>query len=253
MQDQFDPDPDEEYYKDDEDHYLWNYNDGIEASETGEDPYYDLPPEIRQNERLIEEPPPPMRLNPQELHGDWGAGYALDFYGLFQPFTYTQIGNLVYQVKYKQDRDAIQPLAEIAAKFVKEDFAVNGDPVLPGISAIIPIPPSNTTRSFQPVCEIAAKVGKTLNLSVPTNYLIKVRETQRMFRMPIERRRENIRGAFAVRSQDLKGRCALLFDDVYQTGTTLTEATNVLRRQGGVWRVLVLTLTRTYIPPPVKK
>ena len=57
MPDQFDPDPDEEYYKDDEDHYLRNYNDGAEASETGEDPYYDLPPEIRQNEALIEEPP----------------------------------------------------------------------------------------------------------------------------------------------------------------------------------------------------
>ena len=59
MQDQFDSDPDEEYYKDDEDHYLRNYNDGAEASETGEDPYYDLPPEIRQNEALIEEPPYP--------------------------------------------------------------------------------------------------------------------------------------------------------------------------------------------------
>ena len=59
MPDQFDSDPDEEYYKDDEDHYLRNYNDGAEASETGEDPYYDLPPEIRQNEALIEEPPYP--------------------------------------------------------------------------------------------------------------------------------------------------------------------------------------------------
>ena len=51
MQDQFDPDPDEEFYNTDEDHYLRNYDDGEEASETGEapdvpeDPYYNLPAE----------------------------------------------------------------------------------------------------------------------------------------------------------------------------------------------------------------
>ena len=38
MQDQFDPDPDEEFYNTDEDHYLRNYDDGEEASETGEAP-----------------------------------------------------------------------------------------------------------------------------------------------------------------------------------------------------------------------
>ena len=67
MKDQFDPDPDEEFYNTDEDHYLRNYNDGAEASETGEDLYYDLPPEIRQNEALIEEP---LKLNPQEKGGN---------------------------------------------------------------------------------------------------------------------------------------------------------------------------------------
>ena len=71
MQDEFNPDPDEEYYNTDpdeeycntddptgEDHYLRNYrnyNDEFEFSETGEDSYYDLPPEIRQNKTLKEQ------------------------------------------------------------------------------------------------------------------------------------------------------------------------------------------------------
>ena len=248
MKDQFDPDPDEEYYKDDEDHYLQNYNDGAQASETGEDPYYDLPPEIRQSEALIEEP---LKLNPQEVRGNWRAGYALDFYSV--PYNEatrtgerTEIGALVEQVKYYDDRSQIQPIAEIAAKFIKEDFAVDNHPVLPYISAIIPMPPSQS-RTFQPVPEIAETIGGLLNIAVPTNYLIKVRQTQRIQHLPsVESKQTEIQGAFNIQSQDLQGRFVLLFDDVYASGTTLTEATNVLFRRGRVSHVLVLTLTRTH-------
>ena len=248
MKDQFDPDPDEEFYDTDEDHYLRNYNDGAEASETGEDPYYDLPPEIRQNEALIEEP---LKLNPQEIRGNWWAGYALDFYSV--PYNEatrtgerTEIGALVEQVKYYDDRSIIQSIAEIAAKFIKEDFAVDDHPVLPYISAIIPMPPSQN-RTFQPVPEIAETIGGLLNRSVPTNYLIKVRQTRRIQHLPsVESKQAEIQGAFDVQSQDLQGRCVLLFDDVYASGTTLTEATNVLSRRGRVSHVLVLTLTQTH-------
>ena len=243
MQDQFDSDPDEEYYKDDEDHYLRNYNDGKEASETGEDPYYDLPPEIKQNETLIEEP---LKLNPQELRGNWRAGYALDFYSVSFGRR-TEIGALVERVKYYDDRTQIQPIATIVTKFIGEEFAVDGHSVPPHISAIIPIPPSKTDRPFQPVSEIAEKMGSLLNLPVYKDYLIKIKQTPRLQFLPsVEAKQAAIQGAFDVRSQDLQERCILLFDDVCDSGTTLTEATDVLYRQGCVSHVLVLTLTRTH-------
>lgn len=56
---------------------------------------------------------------------------------------------------------------------------------------------------------------------------------------------EQLRGAFDVQSQDLKNQCVLLVDDLYDSGTTLTEATQVLYERGGVRYVLVLALTRT--------
>ena len=89
-----------------------------------------------------------IEINPQELHGIWRAGYALDFYSVSSGRR-TEIGALIEQVKYYDDRNSIQPIAEIAAKFVKEVFAVDDQlvlfhiddqPVLPHISAIIPIP-----------------------------------------------------------------------------------------------------------------
>ena len=89
-----------------------------------------------------------INLNPQEIHGNWRAGYALDFHTvsshLLPDRTYdterTEIGELVFQVKY---------------------------------------------------------------------------------------------------------RCVLLFDDIYRSGETLTEITDVLHKQGNISHVLVLTLTQT--------
>ena len=186
-----------------------------------------------------------LQINPQEIRRNWRAGYALDFYRLFKPLSYTKIGDLVYQVKYHRDRSKIQSLAEIAARFVKEEFAVDGRLVLPYISAIIPIPPSDTNRPFQPVFEIAKKIGNLLHKPVCTDYLIKVRSTRLVKDLQNEEKQAEIQGAFVVQSQGLKERCVLLFDDLYDSGATLEEATDVLYEHGRVSHVLVLTLTKT--------
>ena len=114
------------------------------------------------------------------------------------------------------------------------------------LNAIIPIPPSDTNRSFQPVTEIAAKIGILLNRPVHADYLTKVKRTVLLKNLSdIESKRAEIQGAFVVQSQALEKRWVLLFDDLYDSGATLTEATNVLYEQGRVRHVFVLTLTRT--------
>ena len=188
----------------------------------------------------------PIELNPQEIRGNWRAGYALDFYSVSFGER-TEIGALIEQVKYYDDRSQIQPITTIATQFIEEEFVVDGHSVLSHISAIIPIPPSKTDRPFQPVPEIAEKMGSLLNLPVYRDYLIKIKQTPRLQFLPsVEAKQAAIQEAFDVRSQDLQERCILLFDDVCDSGTTLTEATNVLYKQGRVSHVLVLALTRTY-------
>ena len=193
-------------------------------------------------------------INPQEIHGNWRAGWALDVHtvssrplpGGRYDTERTKFGELVFQLKYRDDRTKIQPIAEIAAKFVEEKFAVDGHLVLPYLAAIIPIPPSDINRNFQPVTEITQEIGKLLSVPVRTDYLMKTKQTVPLKNLPdVESKQEQLRGAFAVQSQDLKNRCVLLVDDLYDSGTTLTEATRVLYEQGDVQHVLVLTLTRT--------
>ncbi len=195
-------------------------------------------------------------INPQQINGNWRAGWVLDVHTLSSRLLpsggydtkRTEFGELVFQVKYRHDRTKIQSIAEIAAKFVKEKFAVDGHLVLPYLKAILPIPSSDINRDFQPVTEITQAIGWLLNVSVRTDYLTKVKRTVPLKNLAdMESKREQLRGAFAVQAQDLKNCCVLLVDDLYDSGTTLTEATKVLYGQSGVQHVLVLTLTRTRI------
>ena len=157
----------------------------------------------------------------------------------------TQIGEWVFQVKYRSDRSKIRPLAEIAAKFVKEEFGVNGHRVLDYLNAVIPVPRSDPTKEFRPVSEIAQEIGRILNLPVYTNYLIKVTPTRDLKNVPDSEKPAELRGTFAVESYELQPKVVLLIDDIYDSGATLTEVTDVLHKRGGVNRVLVLTFTQT--------
>lgn len=107
-----------------------------------------------------------INTNPQEIHGNWRAGWALDVHTLsshlLQDGRYdtqrTELGESIYQLKYHHDTSRIQPLSKIATKFLKEEFKVDGHLVFPHIEAILPIPlfPNET---FQPVPEIATQMG----------------------------------------------------------------------------------------------
>lgn len=194
-----------------------------------------------------------ININPQEIHGNWRAGYALDLHTvsscLLPDEGYdterTQIGEWVFQVKYRSDRSKIRPLAEIAAKFVKEEFVVNDHRVLDYLNAAIPAPRSDPTKEFRPVSEIAQEIGRILNLPVYTNYLIKVTPTRDLKNVPDSEKPAELQGTFDVESYQLQQKVVLLIDDIYDSGATLTELTDVLHKRGGVSRVLVLTFTQT--------
>lgn len=75
--------------------------------------------------------------------------------------------------------------------------------------------------------------------------LRRIRDTHSQIGLTSHQRRENMRGAFAVpRAAEVTGREVLLVDDVYTTGTTVSECARVLRRAGAA-RVWVATVART--------
>ena len=76
--------------------------------------------------------------------------------------------------------------------------------------------------------------------------MVKVKKTK--FLKDIENtesRKTQLKGAFKVRDNRFAGKYILLFDDLFRSGETLNEITNVLVKEGKVSRVFVLTITKT--------
>jgi len=75
--------------------------------------------------------------------------------------------------------------------------------------------------------------------------LHRIRETQSQIGLSRHDRRENLRGAFALTTPEvIRDREVLLVDDVFTTGTTVSECARVLRRSGAA-KVYVATVART--------
>ncbi|MER3420700.1 MAG: hypothetical protein C4290_09340 [Chloroflexota bacterium] len=117
---------------------------------------------------------------------------------------------------------------------------------LASVLAIIPVPPSDLSRSVQPVALLAARIGALTGLTVSRDGLVKVKATPTLKNLAdTASRRHALNGAFQASSEQLVGRVVLLFDDLYRSGETLTEAARALREHGRVRRLYVLTVTRT--------
>lgn len=188
------------------------------------------------------------QIHARDLVGNWHAGWALDLHtvssvalpdGGFDTQR-TEIGELLYQLKYRHDRRKIAPIAATAARFLEATGMVAS------LSAVVPVPPSDLQRPFQPVPELALRIGQEVNVLVSLDYLTKVRKTQPLKGLEdSESRSEQLRGAFKVADDRFKGQAILLFDDLFRSGETLGEITDLLVKEGRVSTVYVLTITKT--------
>ena len=85
-----------------------------------------------------------------------------------------------------------------------------------------------------------------LRLPLQKWWLKRIRNTPSQKALSAAARKENVRGAFRVRSTAApKGRSILLVDDVMTTGATAHEAARVLRAAGAT-RVIVAVLARAH-------
>lgn len=183
-----------------------------------------------------------IKYNPLLLQGNWKKGFALDEYSKVDgtgKLIRTQIGEQLHLVKYEGNLDKIKPLAETVIKFLsKKIFTMF-------LSAIIPVPPSNTKRAFQPVYEIAKLISRDFGIEFADDIIIKNRPTPETKDFIDKGERiKNLVNAFRIDSLKLADKNVLLFDDVFQSGATVHCVTDVLYDQGKVQNVYLLTLTR---------
>jgi ComF family protein len=111
----------------------------------------------------------------------------------------------------------------LGEQLVAEDY----DLLLP-----LPLHPSRLrTRGFNQSLEIARVTSKALAIPMNPAILTRIRATPPQAELPLKERGRNVRGAFEC-ARDLAGKRILLVDDVMTTGSTLREATRILKLHG---------------------
>lgn len=103
-------------------------------------------------------------------------------------------------------------------------------------------------REFNQSWELSRQLSQLTQ--IPTrNILARQRATSSQARLSRHQRLKNLKTAFKLRrsalgDSALKGKNILLVDDVLTTGATANECARVLKRQGKVEKVVVITATR---------
>ena len=120
--------------------------------------------------------------------------------------------------------------------------------------AVVPVPlhwRREASRGFNQAEEIARAVCDARGWPLRTDLCRRIRATPEQSRLGAAPRRDNLRGAFALRNARDAGRCrrVLLIDDVLTTGATVSALAEVLQA-AGVPALSVWTVART--PPPVQ-
>ncbi|MEW6606332.1 MAG: ComF family protein [bacterium] len=135
-----------------------------------------------------------------------------------------------------------KPLSELLVNYLKEQ---QGD-LISQIDFIIPVPLHRKrfrVRGFNQAQLLAFHIGRYFNL--PLNLDLKrIRFTTPQMNLEREQRIQNIKGAFAVKNQNIiTNKHLLLVDDIFTTGATVNECSKVLMKAGAK-QVFVLTLAR---------
>jgi len=184
------------------------------------------------------------------LDGNWKSGKAYDLHTVSSTHlgtdeaghdrfdnTRSEMGELVYQLKYKADKSKVQQIVALL-----DD--IKG---IEGFDVIVPIPPTKKNRPVQPVELIAEALGARRKVVVVKGALTNSgSEELKGITDPIARK-ELLDEALEldVSQGKFKGKKVLLIDDLYRSGSTLRVATDLLYKKGEAAQVSVLTMTKT--------
>lgn len=184
-----------------------------------------------------------------KLVGNWDSGLAFDLHTVASTHlgvdehghdrfenTRSEMGELVYQLKYRSDRDAAKRIAELTD-------SIGG---IQDFDFIIPIPATNKKRAFQPVDLIAQEIGRRREVPVLIGVLTNNgTEELKGISDPVARNELLVEAISLVNPEQLNGKKLLLIDDLFRSGSTLSVATDILRNNANPAKISVFTMTKT--------
>lgn len=147
----------------------------------------------------------------------------------------------VHALKYRGEIPAGIALGKILSSCVGEHFPVHD------YDRVIPVPlhvKRLRKRGFNQSLILARAIARDFTLTLDFQSLRRRRHTDPQIGLGRKQREENVREAFVcVRGKEIENSKILLIDDVYTTGSTVTECARVLI-EGGAQSVAVATVAR---------
>lgn len=95
-------------------------------------------------------------------------------------------------------------------------------------------------RGYNQAQDFAEELSKLLKIPMSTA-LVRTKNTRPMKEMSDKGRADNIKNAFKLKREDMKGKKIILVDDIYTTGMTMDECAKVLL-DAGVASVYFITV-----------
>lgn len=191
-----------------------------------------------------------MKVSLKKISGIWKDGWALDkhsigsvcvgYYENGNPqfeTTRTQVGEAVFQLKYRNQRCEAIPLAKAIVDHI--------GPKLPNIGLIVPMPASKA-RAWQPVTEVAQEVGRLTSTPVFDNLLLKSPTGRSLKDLNTrEEKLEAIGDSISVNDVVAgDGRWnVLLIDDLYHSGASMHAACVALGHYRKIANIYAAALT----------
>lgn len=136
----------------------------------------------------------------------------------------------LHGLKYREKQNYARPLARVMAYAWQHKIGEEVDWI-----TFVPTNPSTLrNRGYNQAQLLAEELSKLLDVPC-ISMLEKVRETKAMHGLRPEERRGNVLGAYCLccDTSQVQGRRILLADDIFTTGSTLSECARVLKNAGG--------------------
>lgn len=194
-----------------------------------------------------------MEVNIKRIEGIWDQGFALHKHTLSSVYlgddewgharydtTRSEPGEALYQLKYRNDWNQVEPLAAQVQNSLL--------PLFDEIGLIIPMPAS-TARARQPVDELANALGRLSGIPVFDRMITKTPAPPGSTPLKnLHTRAEKdaaLAGRISVNECIESEGCwnALLLDDLFDTGATMDAVCRALRGYRKINRIYAATIT----------
>ena len=135
----------------------------------------------------------------------------------------------MYRFKYAGRREYADFFAEEAIKRYGKWLAQRK------IEVIIPVPmhaSKKRSRGYNQAEVFARALGRTMAIPVDGKLVIRIKNTKPQKSLNDKQRKDNLKGAFQVRTNIVKYSKILLVDDIYTTGATVDAIAELLKKSG---------------------